>query len=290
VYDNVNPGTPTEFRILKADGEYLDVESTGVNMFGIPGVDGIVINTRPITERKRMEEELKDAKEKAELYLDLISHDINNVNQVAMGYLELANEALALGEEDKELVARPLEALKNSSALIENVRKLQKITEGGLKTDVIDLRGLLSKLMDDYRNVNGREVALNLEAGECCHVRANGLIRDVFANLIGNAVKHSPDDRRLEINIKIDKPAGDGERFCRVAIEDNGPGIPDNLKGKLFNRFQRGDTKAHGKGLGLYLVRSLVEDFRGRVRVEDRVPGDHAKGARFVVLLPAVGK
>jgi signal transduction histidine kinase len=43
-------------------------------------------------------------------------------------------------------------------------------------------------------------------------------------------------------------------------------------------------------GLGLYLVKSLVDDFHGTVRVEDRVPGDHSKGARFVVLLPAVGK
>jgi signal transduction histidine kinase len=50
----------------------------------------------------------------------------------------------------------------------------------------------------------------------------------------------------------------------------------------------RGRTKTTGSGLGLYLVKKLVEDLNGRVWVEDRVPGDHSRGARFVVLLPAV--
>ena len=53
-------------------------------------------------------------------------------------------------------------------------------------------------------------------------------------------------------------------------------------------RFQRGATKASGRGLGLYLVKTLVDDYHGRVWVEDRVPGDYKKGAQFVVRLLAV--
>jgi signal transduction histidine kinase len=75
-----------------------------------------------------------------------------------------------------------------------------------------------------------------------------------------------------------------------VTIDDNGPGIPDEVKGKLFARFQRGTTKASGKGLGLYLVRTLAESYHGCVRVEDRVAGDHTKGARFVIELPSCEK
>ena len=58
------------------------------------------------------------------------------------------------------------------------------------------------------------------------------------------------------------------------------------VKTRLFIRFQRGQAKVTGKGLGLYLVRTLVHDFQGKIWVEDRVPGDHTKGARFVVMLP----
>jgi signal transduction histidine kinase len=78
-----------------------------------------------------------------------------------------------------------------------------------------------------------------------------------------------------------------GINFCKVAVEDNGPGIHDDLKALIFDRSHT-VKKLRGKGLGLYIVNTLVGDFHGKVWVEDRVPGDHTKGARFVVMLPAV--
>jgi signal transduction histidine kinase len=60
------------------------------------------------------------------------------------------------------------------------------------------------------------------------------------------------------------------------------------MKEKIFNRLQHGETKARGMGLGLYLVKSLMESYCGKVWVEDRVQGDYTKGSRFVVMLPAV--
>ena len=71
-------------------------------------------------------------------------------------------------------------------------------------------------------------------------------------------------------------------------MEDNGPGIPDDFKSLVFNRVLKGTARAKGMGLGLYLVKSLVASYHGHVWVEDRVPGDHTQGAKFVVLLPAV--
>ena len=76
--------------------------------------------------------------------------------------------------------------------------------------------------------------------------------------------------------------------YCKVIIEDNGPGIPDEMKNRLFLRFQRGNTKASGKGLGLFLVKTLIEDYNGLVWVEDRVSGYYNKGCRFVIMLPLI--
>lgn len=59
------------------------------------------------------------------------------------------------------------------------------------------------------------------------------------------------------------------------------------MKVEIFNRFLRGDTKARGNGLGLYLVKTLLDEYAGEVWVEDRVPGDRSQGSRFVVVLPA---
>jgi signal transduction histidine kinase len=75
-----------------------------------------------------------------------------------------------------------------------------------------------------------------------------------------------------------------------VAIEDNGPGIPDELKPRLFKRQLAGDRMAKGSGIGLYLVKTLVNSYHGRVWAEDRVYGDRSKGSRFVVMLPAAAK
>ena len=75
--------------------------------------------------------------------------------------------------------------------------------------------------------------------------------------------------------------------YYKVSIEDNGPGIMDDLKPMIFNRRLRGGSKARGSGIGLFLVKTLVDDYGGRVWAEDRLQGDHKKGSRFVVMLPA---
>jgi sensor histidine kinase regulating citrate/malate metabolism len=75
--------------------------------------------------------------------------------------------------------------------------------------------------------------------------------------------------------------------YCIVTIKDDEPGIPDEVKARLFSRSLK---RPSGKGIGLYLIIMLAEDLPGKVWVEDRVPGDHTKVARFVVMLPAVEK
>jgi PAS domain S-box-containing protein len=414
VYDGRNPGTPTEFRIRKADGSYLEVESMGKNMIGVPGVDGIVITTRPITERKRVEkalinekyiltksqevahlgnwawnvktgeltgsaenyriygyepgevkatpdwvlsrvhpedrtilanfleanardgrrgsidfrvvrpdgsvvyvntivdkvvkdrtgsvkrlygisqdvterkraeDELKAAKLQAELYVDLMGHDINNMHQVALGYLELARD-LPAGADQAAFMDKSMEVLQRSTKLIGNVRKLQKLREGLFEVRDIDVCNMLADVQSEYEAVSGKMVTLNLNGHDHCSVHANELLHDVFSNLVNNAVKHTGEG--TEIIMDLDVVLDNARCYCRVAVEDNGSGIPDGSKERIFNRMHKGT--ARGMGLGLYLVRTLVESYNGKVWVEDRVKGDHTKGARFVVLLPAAGK
>jgi signal transduction histidine kinase len=239
-----------------------------------------------ITRQKQMEAAYKEAKSRNELYVDLMGHDINNINQVAMGYLEIASETLKLDDENKKLILKPLEALKNSVNLIENVQKLKKLKSGGLRAEVIDINDVLQELKGQYAHGMGKDIKINYKPNPDCRVMANGLLKDVFSNLIGNVIKHTPGNY-VTVNIRLDSSRDDGKKYYTVAVEDNGPGVPDEMKSMIFNRFERGKTKAHGKGLGLYLVKTLVDDFRGKVWAEDRIAGDHTKGSRFVVLLPA---
>lgn len=238
-----------------------------------------------LIERRQAEEQLAAAKAQAELYLDLMGHDINNMHQIAIGYLELASDLQADGD-GSEFLVRPIEVLQRSAMLIQNVRKLQKLKDGVFLTQSVDVSKVLSDVHIEYDMVTQKAITLNLNGHKHCYAKANELLHDVFANLVSNAIKHTGDNADIVIDMDVVKD--NGSEYCRVMIEDNGPGIPDDLKGKVFNRMLRGTTSVQGIGLGLYLVKSLVERYGGRVWVGDRVFGDHSKGARLVVMLPAV--
>jgi PAS domain S-box-containing protein len=229
--------------------------------------------------------DLKKAKQQAELYLDLMGHDINNLHQIALGYLELARDMPA-GDEQAIYLDKPVEVLQRSAQLIQNVRKLQKLHEGVFQTQNIDVSRVLMDVQQEFGAVPNKQVRLNVNGHGPCFVRANELLHDVFANLVGNAIKHT--GNRTDINVGLDVVNDNGTRYCRVVVEDDGPGIPDGFKTVIFNRTLTGTHKGRGMGLGLYLVKSLVDSYGGRVWVEDRIDGDHMKGARFVVILPVV--
>ena len=116
---------------------------------------------------------------------------------------------------------------------------------------------------------------------------ANQLLKDVFSNIVDNSIKHSRPDQPLNISIGL-QPERDG--YYRISLEDNGPGIPDSRKGEVFERLSQVRMKTLRTGLGLGLVKTIVESYKGRIWVEDRVPGDHTRGYRFIVLLPAASR
>ena len=239
-----------------------------------------------IDELNRVEDELREAKNQAELYVDLMSHDINNMNQVGIASLELALEAGEMDTDTRDLVTRSLAAFTGSSDLIGNVKKLQLAKEQKLEQDRVDIGEVLAAVVKHYRGVNP-EASISYDPVAGCYVKGNELLHDVFSNLVGNAIKHA--EGPVDIRIGIDRIEENGRAFYRVYVEDNGSGIADDRKKDIFERFKRGQTKAKGSGLGLYLVRTIVEGHGGSVRVEDRVAGDHRKGSRFVVMLPASG-
>ncbi|BAI61423.1 putative histidine kinase [Methanocella paludicola SANAE] len=279
--------TPYEIKIITRGGEARWIElSAGPIMY--MGKPAGVATFFDVTERKQAEEELNEAKTQAELYLDLMGHDINNMNQSAMGYLELTLNSPDIEKKDKELLLKSMGALESSTRLIDNVRKLQKAQNRALKLYEVDACPAILRALGHYSNMPNVKATFNYELPPGCPVLANDLLHEVFENLIGNAIKHA--GLAPTINVKLEATVFNGQNYNKFTVEDDGPGISDDIKKSIFNRLQRGDTKARGSGLGLYLVRSLVDSYGGMVWVEDRVKGDYTQGARFVVMLPAVDK
>jgi signal transduction histidine kinase len=217
-----------------------------------------------------------------------MGHDINNMHQIMLGYLEIAEDMMSRDDARREFIEKPIDVLLRSVRLIKNVRKLQKVKEGVFQSREIDVCKVLADVQREFGAVPHKTITPNLKGCDHCYVRANELLHDVFANLTGNTIKHTGD--RADIAIDLNIVEENDRRHCRVVIEDDGPGIPDDFKNVIFNRMPKGTDKAKGMGIGLYLVKLLVDSYGGNVRVEDRVQGDHTKGARFVVMLPAVEK
>lgn len=244
-----------------------------------------------ITKRKQVENELIEAKSQAELYLDLMGHDINNMNQIMMGFLELAHEKIEhegkLDRDDINLIDIALDSLKNSSKLIDNVKKLQKIRLGDIHNNTVCPREVLEEACKQFSGM--ANVEINLDMPKACNVKifADDLLIDVFSNIIGNAIKHSQQDK-VKIDIRAKHVSEGGNKYCMIVFEDNGPGVPDERKRSIFNRFARGQTSTKGSGLGLHIVKTLIENYHGKIWVEDKVPGDHARGSRFIIMLPAI--
>ncbi len=205
---------------------------------------------------------IMDEKNRAELYVDVMGHDINNLNQSAMANLEFIQDDPGLTEDERDSVNSALAAVRGSAGIIENVRKIQRINDEHLDIIPEDLNSLIEACIKEMPGPKGKNVVINYTARPGLIISGNPLLKEVFHNLIGNSIKYSGDE--VTIDISVEKTEKTGKQYYDVIIADNGNGIPDDVKPRLFQRFQRGTTKAHGKGLGLYIARSLVEKTRWR--------------------------
>lgn len=268
------------------DERWIDLATSRIQLGGKPA---ILITAVDITDRKKIEDAIGEGKIQVEVYIDLLSHDINNFNQIASGYVELVLDKMRAKEKmddnDEALLFKTLTTLKSISILIDNIRRIRKVKAGELEPQLIDLGIVISEIIVVYENFPGRNVTINYKPVTGYMVEACQLFKDAIANLVDNSIKHSLGS--VQIDISVDKVIENGKNYYRISVEDNGSGIPDNRKKEIFKSREYDKTiKKHG--LGMHLIRTLVEGFNGRVWVEDRVPGDYTKGTRFVIILPAV--
>ena len=269
----------------RRDGISFPIEYSSYPIVDKGVIKGCVVIFNDITERKQAETELLESKAQAELYVDIMGHDINNIDQAIMGYLEIALDTLNVSEEQKELLEKPIELVKSSARLIENVKKLQRLKAGEVLYEKVDVGKVISDVMTEFSTVPGRKVTINYQPVTGYMVdNWNALLKDVFSSIVGNAIKHSKGP--LTINIAVSEDQEKRSEYFRVDIEDNGPGISDELI-EIVHGWQ--DSEVQGRTQRTWPATGqcrLVQSFMGKVWVEDRVPGDHSKGSRFVVMLP----
>jgi signal transduction histidine kinase len=234
--------------------------------------DRAVLTFIDITERRRLDEQLKQSNADTNLYLDILTHDINNINTASLNYGRMLEART--GEAREELFCKLVQSLEKSDDIIRNISTLRKMEESSSTPARLHISEMIRK------NIAGFPDARIEYDGVDAFVLADEMLSSVFANLIGNSLKHGGAEPHVVIRVEP------RVRDVMVSIEDNGGGIVDPLKSLVFERFQRGDTTVSGKGLGLFICRSLIERYGGRIWVEDRVRNDPSQGTVIRFTLP----
>jgi len=225
--------------------------------------------------RIRLMERLAEANRQANLYLDILMHDINNASLASLWYGDLLHDMLS--GEQRVVAGKLIDGIKKSREIIRNVETIRKLH--GMRTELkpVDLEAAIKKEMHLYPDIS-------LEyTGFPVRIWADELLGEVFSNLIGNSIKFGGPNVKITIAVERPEPGK-----IRVIVSDTGPGIPDDLKRVVFGRFARFEPGEHSKGLGLYIVKALISRYGGDIEVSDRIAGDHAKGASFRITLREV--
>ncbi|MBY8992631.1 MAG: HAMP domain-containing histidine kinase [Candidatus Lokiarchaeota archaeon] len=116
---------------------------------------------------------------------------------------------------------------------------------------------------------------------------ANELLQDVFENVLINAIKYN-ENSLIQITIKISRQKVEGNQFLKLEFIDNGIGVVDNRKEVIFMSGNRELKGSKGMGLGLSLVSKILQIFKGKIWVEDKIKGDYSKGSNFIIILPEI--
>ncbi|MGA1820075.1 MAG: ATP-binding protein [Thermoplasmatota archaeon] len=238
--------------------------------------------------RKRMEIEknLKDERNRSVFYLDLLIHDMGNINQGLLNSAQIYH--IVKKDRDKaDGVHDTISQLVNRSvSLVKNVHKFAQATTAPFKPEPMELMPIVRKsLASVILSFPQQEISFDIKAPpEKIFVPAEPLIEEVFYNIFHNAAKyHELANPRIDIDVIVDNAS----KEVVMEIADRGRGIPDNMKSSLFTRAHKADEAKH-LGMGLSLVKVLLDRYNGTIEVTDRVKGDHKMGTKFIVTLPII--
>jgi PAS domain S-box-containing protein len=288
------PGTENAgvWKHRKKDGTSIDVEITSRPLV-YDGREARLVVATDVSVRKQAEETLVRAKEEAERtskfkdqFLSTMSHELRTPLNAVLGFSDLlADERYGpLNEKQRRYINHIHTGGKHLLSLISDILDLSKIEAGRMELAIenVSVQGAFSEVLSVMQPLADKKShALSAKAEAELAVRADATrFKQVLMNLMGNAIKFTPDGGRIELLGVLDSGR------VRIEVKDNGPGIPDEEKTRIFEAFYRlrdSGKKTEGTGLGLAITQRLVELHGGDLSLNSQM----GHGSCFYFSLPA---
>jgi signal transduction histidine kinase len=286
-------------------GEMLVWDNTLTPIFDAdePGmVRFILVSAVDVTEQVRVRKELETLGQLKDELLSLASHELRSPLTVIQGNTQLLQRDIKKRKKTVSDNTEQVQRIDREVALLDKIvdqtgRINELITEmldaARIRGQVFELKrkedvnivGLVRSVIAQYtQDDSQRNITLRSEEDAILGVWDENRLVQVFNNLITNALKYSPADKPVVVEVK--RQSGNPENEVLVAVQDQGPGIPEEDHAAVFNRFYRVKSAEHksreGLGLGLYIAREIVTQHGGRIWVDSSL----GEGCTFYFTLP----
>jgi PAS domain S-box-containing protein len=283
VIENPNETFTLEYTIKNVSGESIVLQSVFNNLLDVKEIQGIVVNSRDITQRKEAETELKKTNFELDSFVYRASHDLRAPLRSVLGLVNLIK--LESEENTRNTYLNLAEkSINKLDSFILDLTNFSRNTRLEIKKEKIDFEGLIAECSENLRymeNADRVRQILEIKQDEP-YLSDPGRMAILFQNLISNAIKYQRPQADSFVKIKIEV----SQFGAYIEVLDNGKGISAEYLGKIFEMFFRASEDSYGSGLGLYITKQVVEKLQGKIEVESVFN----EGTTFKVWLPHLVK
>ena len=251
-------------------------------------ISSLVFTLRDVTDREVAKQKLKESNKRTNFYKDLLAHDIRNILYVIQTSAELMKKIQKnpkLTIKKKDLRERIIKQVEKGASLISKVQKLSDAEKEERVIKSVDIKRILNETISMiHTRFNDNQLIIEKNfPDESLTVKGGELLSDAFENILMNGILHNPsDEKKLWVTISRIQEAN--RNYIKLEVEDNAGGISKRDKENIF---KRGSMSSNSKnmGIGLSLVKEIIDGYNGQVWVENRKKDDYTKGSNFVILL-----
>lgn len=248
------------------------------------GITGAVVIFRDISEEKKLDESKTN-------FISVSSHQLRTPLTSIRWFSEmlLDGEAGNLNKEQKDFVEKIYQSGERMVNLVDLLLQIARVEMGRIRIEPepIDLKDITQKMVSSLKNIldlKSQRIEIKTNPDSIPSVQMDKeMVWQVIQNFISNALRYSPAGSVVSVSIALK------DNFIEYSVQDNGIGVPENQKNRLFERFFRADNAVkavpEGSGLGLFLVKALIEGWGGKIWFES----EEGKGATFFFTVPLEG-